>query len=306
MTFSTPGLHSLTYADDFWNDARELRRELLNAALWKPTTQYDATGFSAIETERQNGLTLTDLREVPHTHALRAHLHEHRRELCALVGLDAATAETAGVEMNGMAYGEGCWLAPHTDFVPTNAGRRLAAWMLYLTHPDDGEWSGEDGGAVCLRQHRREERLSPRFNRFAMFAVSPSSVHEIERVNRGGGFDRCRLALSGWFHGPNPVRHEARLFTRRESTRTACATAASEAGDAALRRLWRSQREYIGVDSSTVDSDLAALREGLASQHADAPPGTVFTGYVPGPAACIFVVDEHGKLLFFGPREQYQ
>src|SRR5437868_13608573 len=119
MTFSAPGMHGLTYADDFWSAAGHLRDELLMATGWAPMTHYDATGFSAVDLEWQNGLTLSNLRAALHADAFRSYLHEHRRELCALAGLDAATADACDVEMNGMAYGEGCRLASHTEFLPT-------------------------------------------------------------------------------------------------------------------------------------------------------------------------------------------
>ena len=305
-SFSTPGLHGLSYIDDYWPEADAVRRELLEAPGWMPMTQADASGRHKVDAERQNGIMLTDFASLPAALAFGGHLHVHRHELCARVGIDAAGADGADIEMNGMAYGEGGWLSPHTDFVPSQQGRRLAAWMLYLTHKDDAEWTVGDGGAVRLTDgSNAETRLSPKFNRFAMFAVSPSSVHEIERVHRAGGWDRCRLALSGWFRGPNPVRHEARLFVRRDSARAEPAVAAAGPGEAALRRILQSQRRYQGRDESTIDADLFRLREDVARQRIDAPPGTVFSKFVPGPPGCIFVVDDQGTLLFFGPRDQY-
>src|SRR3989442_14873866 len=103
------------------------------------------------------------------------------------------------IEMNAMAYGEGSWLSPHTDHGSSDSDERLLAWMLYLTDPSDGEWPAEKGGALRVSlSGGRAVRLQPKFNRFAIFKVSGTSVHEIETIKWNCGWEKCRLTLSGW------------------------------------------------------------------------------------------------------------
>ena len=134
--------------------------------------------------------------------------------LCPLVGLDSRDAQN--IELNAMAYGAGAWLSPHTDFLEySQSDNRLAAWMLYLTAPEDGEWSAEKGGAARVWiPGNGEERIRHRFNRFAMFRVQDNSFHEIEKVTWESNWPNCRIALSGWVLGRplKAVEHKTRLY----------------------------------------------------------------------------------------------
>ena len=200
-TFSTPGLHNLVYADDYCEHALDIRRELLDSTAWVEMQQETHHGHSGVRFDRQSGITtghLDDERRTafPRSLAFSDLLEDRLAEVCAAVaGTPPVQAE---IEMNAMAYGHEGWLSPHTDYV-VHDPVALFAWMLYLTHPDDGEWLPDMGGAVRLFDAGGSElRLRPKFNRFGLFKVSDASFHEIERVTWACAWDRCRLALSGW------------------------------------------------------------------------------------------------------------
>ena len=72
-----------------------------------------------------------------------------------------------------------------------------------------------------------------------------------------------------------------------------------------MYNLLRQQHEYNGQ----VAGELASLLKRYETERelqASAPEGTVFLRHAPGPAGCIFVVDENDKVVYFGPRESMQ
>ncbi|KAF2369219.1 Oxoglutarate/iron-dependent oxygenase C-terminal degradation domain [Trinorchestia longiramus] len=89
-------------------------------------------------------------------------------------------------------------------------GRRIA-FILYLTDEDDN-WRPSDGGSLDLFDGepglagRLVRRLSPHFNTFAFFEVSPLSFHQVSEVLSP---TKARLSVSGWFHGP-PLQYPPR------------------------------------------------------------------------------------------------
>lgn len=309
--FSTPAVHSAVYADNFCPFASDIRDELLRHLDWKEMTQggrYDAA--SHLRTDRQNGITTGHLGEqqrsmLPHTMAFRDWISGHASELAGLLG--AAVGAQPDIEMNAMAYGRGAWLSAHTDYRPDEARPRLAAWMLYLTHPDDGEWAAEKGGAVRLFDATGQATVvRPRFNRFAMFKVSDDSLHEIEPVTFDCRWDRCRLALSGWIRGVDDSRpREARLYVKRaDAAQVLAERDARLRGAIAMYDLLRHQHEYSGQAAGDLTS-LLAQYSAERDLQAGAPEGTVFLRNAPGPAGCIFVVDEKDVVVYFGPRDGY-
>ncbi|KAL1007289.1 hypothetical protein UPYG_G00084580 [Umbra pygmaea] len=88
-------------------------------------------------------------------------------------------------------------------------GRRVA-FILYLVPP----WESSDGGTLDLfstesnfEPHCVVKSLVPTWNTLVLFEVSPISFHQVAEVLSE---DKCRLSLSGWFHGPSverPPRH---------------------------------------------------------------------------------------------------
>uniref|UniRef100_A0A8C5C6H3 Prolyl 3-hydroxylase OGFOD1 n=1 Tax=Gadus morhua TaxID=8049 RepID=A0A8C5C6H3_GADMO len=88
-------------------------------------------------------------------------------------------------------------------------GRRVA-FILYLVPP----WQSSDGGTLDLYatdSHLQPKHivksLVPSWNTLVLFEVSPVSFHQVAEVLSE---DKCRLSLSGWFHGPSlerPSRH---------------------------------------------------------------------------------------------------
>ncbi|XP_054626758.1 prolyl 3-hydroxylase OGFOD1 isoform X1 [Dunckerocampus dactyliophorus] len=95
-------------------------------------------------------------------------------------------------------------------------GRRLA-FILYLVPP----WHSSDGGSLDLYTtdcHYQPQSvfksLVPSWNTLILFEVSPVSFHQVSEVLSE---DKCRLSLSGWFHGTSlerPPRHIEPPITR--------------------------------------------------------------------------------------------
>ncbi|XP_058485895.1 prolyl 3-hydroxylase OGFOD1 [Solea solea] len=88
-------------------------------------------------------------------------------------------------------------------------GRRVA-FILYLVP----QWQSSDGGNLDLfttddhfQPQTIVKSIVPSWNTLALFEVSPVSFHQVSEVLSQ---DRCRLSLSGWFHGASlerPPRH---------------------------------------------------------------------------------------------------
>ncbi|XP_062327211.1 prolyl 3-hydroxylase OGFOD1 [Osmerus eperlanus] len=84
-------------------------------------------------------------------------------------------------------------------------GRRVA-FILYLVPP----WESSDGGTLDLystdsmfQPQSIVKSLVPCWNTLVLFEVSPVSFHQVSEVLSE---DKCRLSLSGWFHGPSLER----------------------------------------------------------------------------------------------------
>ncbi|XP_030620927.1 prolyl 3-hydroxylase OGFOD1 [Chanos chanos] len=102
-----------------------------------------------------------------------------------------------------------CAKYEHTDVLLCHddelEGRRVA-FILYLVPP----WEEKDGGALDLfntDEHCQPmcivKSLLPCWNTLVFFEVSPISFHQVAEVIAE---DKCRLSLSGWFHGPSLPR----------------------------------------------------------------------------------------------------
>ncbi|XP_072488390.1 prolyl 3-hydroxylase OGFOD1 isoform X1 [Notamacropus eugenii] len=84
-------------------------------------------------------------------------------------------------------------------------GRRIA-FILYLVPP----WDKSLGGTLDLYstdEHFQPKQivksLVPSWNTLVFFEVSPVSYHQVSEVLSEG---KCRLSISGWFHGPPQTR----------------------------------------------------------------------------------------------------
>ncbi|MBZ5659134.1 MAG: 2OG-Fe(II) oxygenase [Acidobacteriia bacterium] len=308
--FSKPGVHSITYKDNFYPLASEVREELLRHPKWKPMLQGSTSGSTMFIPQRQNGITTSQLLEKDREHfpqclKFRDFVAQNFGVLCPLAGVHPADARV--VEINGMAYGAGAWLSPHTDFFGhANKQNRLIAWMLYLTAPEDGEWPAEKGGAVRVWQPGGEEkRIRPRFNRFAMFRVHANSFHEIEKITWEPDWPHCRLALSGWIQGKplDETGRNTRMYLISPSAQSISGEiGASLQGELALHRLLAKQMSYCGEDPSLEIARTAELEQDYQA-HREAPAGTYFIRRIAGPPGCIIVVNEAGETVYFGAPE---
>nr|XP_046241942.1 prolyl 3-hydroxylase OGFOD1 isoform X2 [Scatophagus argus] len=84
-------------------------------------------------------------------------------------------------------------------------GRRVA-FILYLVP----SWQSSDGGTLDLYSTDSNfqplsivKSLVPSSNTLVLFEVSPVSFHQVSEILTE---DKCRLSLSGWFHGPSLER----------------------------------------------------------------------------------------------------
>ncbi|KAF4082779.1 hypothetical protein AMELA_G00131490 [Ameiurus melas] len=102
-----------------------------------------------------------------------------------------------------------CAKYEHTDVLLCHddelEGRRVA-FILYLVPP----WDSSDGGTLDLYntdEHYEPvsvvKSLLPCWNTLLFFEVSPVSFHQVSEVLTD---EKCRLSLSGWFHGASLQR----------------------------------------------------------------------------------------------------
>ncbi|XP_060109644.1 prolyl 3-hydroxylase OGFOD1 [Heteronotia binoei] len=142
-------------------------------------------------------------REEPHIAALRKVLFEKFRVWLS----DVAQVELEPtIDLSCAKYEYTDALLCHDDELE---GRRIA-FILYLVPP----WDRSDGGTLDLfstddhfQPRQIIKSLVPLWNSLAFFEVSPVSFHQVAEVLSK---DKCRLSVSGWFHGPSvsrPPRH---------------------------------------------------------------------------------------------------
>ncbi|KAM4614559.1 prolyl 3-hydroxylase OGFOD1 [Discoglossus pictus] len=135
-------------------------------------------------------------RKEPHIKALRQLLYEDFRQwLSDITGVELEST----VDISCAQYNYTDVLLCHDDELE---GRRFA-FILYLVP----EWAEQDGGSLDL--YNTDERvqpgsivksLVPSWNTLAFFEVSPVSFHQVSEVLNE---EKCRLSVSGWFHGPS-------------------------------------------------------------------------------------------------------
>lgn len=306
--FSEPSVHGLVHRDDFCAFASEVRAELLAFPQWREMQQHSTFVDRLVLPERQNGITTGTIgdaepAELVHCRRFHALVKEQAVALSGLVG--ARAGERISIEMHGMAYGQGSWLSPHTDHSDSDESR-IAAWILYLTHPDDGEWGADKGGALRLVDEARgaAASLGPKFNRFAIFAVSPTSTHAIDLVRFDPPWEHCRLALSGWIR-TEQRGHELAVYRRTSNWRHLREELGRHIdGSIAMYGIMAKQRAHAGLPLGEVERELATLAL-TRRAHEAAPEGTAFFRHAAGPKWCIAVVDDAEKLVFMGPARDY-
>lgn len=116
--------------------------------------------------------------------------------------------EVTGIELDSI-VDMSCAKYNHTDILLCHddelEGRRIA-YILYLV---DDDWSSSDGGTLDLfnvnegnQPDKTITYICPQWNSFAFFAVTPTSFHQVSEVLTA---NKCRLSVSGWFHG-KPIK----------------------------------------------------------------------------------------------------
>ncbi|XP_078527691.1 prolyl 3-hydroxylase OGFOD1 [Lissotriton helveticus] len=138
-------------------------------------------------------------RKEPHISALRKVLFEDFRTWLSYI-TKVELEQT--VDLSCAQYKYTDTLLCHDDELE---GRRIA-FILYLVPP----WEEADGGTLDLystdenfQPVKIEKSLTPVTNLFAFFEVSPVSYHQVSEVLSK---EKCRLSVSGWFHGPSLQR----------------------------------------------------------------------------------------------------
>uniref|UniRef100_A0ACB8E9T6 Prolyl 3-hydroxylase ogfod1 n=2 Tax=Sphaerodactylus townsendi TaxID=933632 RepID=A0ACB8E9T6_9SAUR len=138
-------------------------------------------------------------REEPHVAALRKVLFDEFRVWLSDV---AQVKLEPTIDLSCAKYEYTDVLLCHDDELE---GRRIA-FILYLVPP----WDRSDGGTLDLfstDDHFQPQQiiksLVPSWNSLVFFEVSPVSFHQVAEVLSK---DKCRLSVSGWFHGPSIAR----------------------------------------------------------------------------------------------------
>ncbi|XP_064191489.1 prolyl 3-hydroxylase OGFOD1 [Anguilla rostrata] len=133
-------------------------------------------------------------RKKPHISGLRAVLFQKFRSWLTEV-LQVELEPTVDISCAKYEYTD--VLLCHDDELE---GRRIA-FILYLVPP----WGQEDGGTLDLystdenfQPQKVVKSLVPSWNTLMFFEVSPVSFHQVSEVISE---EKCRLSVSGWFHG---------------------------------------------------------------------------------------------------------
>ncbi|XP_039209761.1 prolyl 3-hydroxylase OGFOD1 isoform X1 [Crotalus tigris] len=167
----------------------ELRRELLTLDFHEKCN--DLYKFKQSDDLKRRGW--------PHIAALRKVLFEEFRSWLSDV-IQVELEPT--IDLSCAKYEYTDTLLCHDDELE---GRRIA-FILYLVPP----WDKHDGGTLDLfstddhfQPLQIVKSLVPSWNSLTFFEVSPVSFHQVSEVISK---EKCRLSVSGWFHGPSLPR----------------------------------------------------------------------------------------------------
>jgi hypothetical protein len=267
-------LHGSKWLDCFWSDAVRLREELLNFRDWRfMSVLGEGEQYINYSLARINGLTtglLSDkvVTPLPRSSEFIQFMRESSGDISEMmIGRRIAF----DVQCSGRIYGKGGWLSEHTDFVAD----RAIAWILYLTDPLHGEWTREMGGALELFAPGVKESvvIHPRFNRLALFNVSPESWHRVSEINFGDSWADGRLALSGWFVHRKKTGGVRVVYKKSNNTDVELEVIQkSLQGEAASIQLQLQYQKFNNADTSTIDH-LLRLLEKKWDAHRNSPAG---------------------------------
>lgn len=170
-----------------------------------------------------DGLDDESLSKLPSLLSLRDAIYSEtfRKYIADITGCGPLSGRKTDMAIN--VYTPGCYLLCHDDVI----GSRRVSYILYLTDPDQ-PWQAEWGGSLRLfpvEEIKNKDGeiaktplpdpvkvIPPAWNQLSFFAVQPGeSFHDVEEVYHAntkeqlaenGG--RIRMAISGWFHIPQP------------------------------------------------------------------------------------------------------
>ncbi|KAI0164733.1 Oxoglutarate and iron-dependent oxygenase degradation C-term-domain-containing protein [Xylariaceae sp. FL1272] len=220
---STPYKHAVIHEliDD--KLLRSVRNEIKDNVSFTPKETDIYKIHQSGDLANLDGLDDDALAKLPSVLALRDAMYSQsfRDYVAHITGCGPLSGRKTDMAIN--VYTPGCYLLCHDDVI----GSRRVSYILYLTDPDT-PWKPEWGGALRLfpvRELKGDDGqvartpaadvtkvIPPAWNQLSFFAVQPGeSFHDVEEVyhaesnaelERQGG--RVRMAISGWFHIPQP------------------------------------------------------------------------------------------------------
>ncbi|KAF4581035.1 Prolyl 3,4-dihydroxylase ofd1 [Ophiocordyceps camponoti-floridani] len=218
---SSPYKHAVIH--DLVDDAllRSVRDEIRANVQFAPKETDIYKIHQSGDLANLDGLDDESMAKLPSLRALRDAVYSDafRSYVSAITGCGPLSGRKTDMAIN--VYTPGCYLLCHDDVI----GSRRVSYILYLTDPDR-PWRPEWGGA--LRLYPVEELrgkdgqvaktplpdpvkvIPPAWNQLSFFAVQPGeSFHDVEEVfhaesGRDDDGGRVRMAISGWFHIPQP------------------------------------------------------------------------------------------------------
>ncbi|CAK7271274.1 putative component of NuA3 histone acetyltransferase complex [Sporothrix epigloea] len=220
---SEPYKHAVI--DGLVNDAllRSVRDEIRENVSFSPKETDIYKIHQSGDLANLDGLEDAALAKLPSLLSLRDALYSEsfRNYVSHITGCGPLSGRKTDMAIN--VYTPGCYLLCHDDVI----GSRKVSYILYLTDPDI-PWQSEWGGALRLFPVAEKtgadgevaktpgpdpvKVIPPAWNQLSFFAVQPGeSFHDVEEVyhaasakelKRNGG--RVRMAISGWFHIPQP------------------------------------------------------------------------------------------------------
>ena len=220
---STPYKHAVIH--ELVNDKllRSVRDEIRSNVEFTPKETDIYKIHQSGDLANLDGLDDESLSKLPSLLALRDAVYsEAFRDYVSHI-TDCGPLSGRKTDMAINVYTPGCYLLCHDDVI----GSRRVSYILYLTDPDT-PWQPEWGGALRLFPVEEKENkdgevaktplpdaakvIPPAWNQLSFFAVQPGeSFHDVEEVyhaknkkmlEKQGG--RVRMAISGWFHIPQP------------------------------------------------------------------------------------------------------